>query len=117
MQLHLSPRNLRLTASIHQYAAEKVMHLEDFADDIIAAHIVFLNDEAANPKSQFCVKAHLAVPGPDIHAEESSDDLYAALDKVTDRLARQLRKRRTAFVDKRREKSRRAKEGGKRPGA
>jgi putative sigma-54 modulation protein len=117
MQLHLSPRNLRLTAAIHQYAAEKLLHLEDLADDIIAAHVVLMNDTGANPKKQFSVKAHLAVPGPDIHAEESSEDLYAALDKVTDRLARQLRKRRTAFVDKRREKSRRAKENRKRPGA
>jgi putative sigma-54 modulation protein len=117
MQIHLSPRNLRLTAAIHQYAASKVEHLEDIADDIIAAHVVIVNDEAANPKKQFTVKAHLAVPGPDIHAEECGGDLYAALDKVADRLARQLRKRRTAMVDKRRQKSHRAKEQGKRPGA
>lgn len=117
MQLHLSPRNLRLTAAIHQYAAEKILHLEDLADDIIAAHVVILNDEGANPKKQFTVKAHLAVPGPDIHAEESSDDLYASFDKVADRLARQLRKRRTAFLDKRRQITQRHKEKRKRTGA
>lgn len=117
MQLHLSPRNLRLTAAIHQHAAQKILHLEDIADDIIAAHVVLVNDEGANKKKQFTVKAHLAVPGPDVHAEESGDDLYAALDKVADRLARQLRKRRTAFVDKRRQKAHRAKEQRKRSGA
>ena len=117
MQIHLSPRNLRLTAAIHQHAAAKIQHLEDIADDIIAAHVVLVDDASVNPKKQFTVKAHLAVLGPDVYAEESGDDLYLALDKVADRLARQLRKRRTAFVDKRREKARRAKEQRKRPGA
>jgi putative sigma-54 modulation protein len=45
---------------------------------------------------------HLAVPGPDIHAEESDADLYAAIDLVMDKLARQLRKRKTRLNDKRR---------------
>ncbi len=117
MQLHLSPRNLRLTATIHQYAAEKMLHLEELASDIIAVHVVLLNDEGASPKSQFTVKAHLAVPGPDIHAEETGADLYAALDKVAARLARQLRKRRTATADKRRQTKQRATEKRKRTGA
>ena len=117
MQLHLSPRNLRLNAAIHQHAAQKILHLEDFADDIIAAHVVLVNDSGASSKKQFTVKAHLAVPGPDVHAEESGDDLYAVLDKVADKLARQLRKRRTAFVDKRRQKAQRAKESRKTRGS
>jgi putative sigma-54 modulation protein len=116
MQLHLSPRNLRLTAAIHQHAAVKILHLEDLADDIIAAHVVLVNEDNAKPNKQFTVKAHLALPGPDVYAEHQGDDLYVVLDEVADRLARQLRKRRTALVDKRREKSRRVKEARKRPG-
>ena len=73
MQLHLSPRNLRLTAAIHQHAAEKILHLEAIADDIIAAHVVLVDDASVNPKKQFTVKAHLAVPGPDVYAEESGE--------------------------------------------
>lgn len=117
MQLHLSPRNLRLTAAIHQHAAEKILHLEELADDIVAAHVVLMHDEAASAKKKFIVKAHLAVPGPDIHAEEQGEDLYAALDKVASRLARQLRKRHTALVDKRRQQKQRAKESAKKRGA
>ncbi len=117
MQLHLSPRNLRLTAAIHQYAAEKILHLEDLSDEIIAAHVVLINDEAARAQKKFTVKAHLAVPGPDIHAEESGEDLYAALDKVAARLARQMRKRHTALIDKRRQVKQRSKEAAKRRGA
>ncbi len=117
MQLHLSPRNLRLTAAIHQYAAEKILHLEDLAGELMAAHVVLIHDEAASAKKKFSVKAHLAVPGPDIHAEETGEDLYAALDKVASRLARQLRKRHTALIDKRRQQKQRSKERTRRQGA
>ena len=105
MQIHLSPRHLRLTAAIHRHAAEKVAHLEELAGDIVAAHIVLMHDEAAKPDDRHTVKVHLAIPGPDIHAEESHADLYAALDLVMDKLARQLRKRKTRLTDKRRSKT------------
>lgn len=102
MQIHLSPRHLRLTAAIHQHAATKVLHLEELAGDIVAAHVVLIHDEAANPSDRHTVKVHLAIPGPDIHAQESHADLYAALDLVMDKLARQLRKRKTRLTDKKR---------------
>jgi putative sigma-54 modulation protein len=104
MQIHLSPRNVRLTAAIHQFVAEKVLQLEDLAH-ILAAHVVLVHDEAAKPAARFAVKVHLAVSGPDIHAEQYAEDLYAALDLVADKLARQLRKRKTRLTDKRRSKT------------
>ncbi|MEA3208975.1 MAG: putative sigma-54 modulation protein [Chthoniobacter sp.] len=101
VQIHLSPRHLQLTAAIHQHAAEKVLHLEEFADDIVAAHVVLMHDENAKPADRYTVKLHLAVPGPDLHAEESHSDLYAALDLVTAKLAGQLRKRKAKFGERR----------------
>lgn len=109
MQLHISPRNVRLTAAIHQYAAEKILHLEEFAD-IIAAHVVLVHEAGRNREKLFRVKAHLALPGPDIHADDSDRDLYAALDKVAAKLARQLRKRHTVLIDKRRQRKQRDRE-------
>jgi putative sigma-54 modulation protein len=105
MQIHLSPRHLRLTAAIHQHVAVKVSHLEEIAGDIVAAHIVLIHDEVAKPDDRHTVKAHLAVPGPDIHAEENHADLYGAIDLVMDKLARQLRKRKTRLQDKGRSKT------------
>jgi putative sigma-54 modulation protein len=102
MQLHLSPRHLRLTAAIHRHTADKILTLEELCANIIAAHVVLVHNETAKPKDRFSVKVHLALSGPDIHAEESSEDLYAALDVVMDKLARQLRKRKTRLTDKRR---------------
>lgn len=102
MQIHLSPRHLRLTAAIHQHAASKILQLEDLVENIIAAHVVLIHDKNADPSDRHTVKVHLAIPGPDIHAEESHADLYAAIDLVMDKLGRQLRKRKTRLNDKRR---------------
>ena len=105
MQIHLSPRNVRLTGAIHAYVAEKIMRLEDIACEILAAHIVLLHDEQTDSGGLYCVKVHLAIAGPDIHASDTDGDLYAAIDKISDKLARQLRKRKTRLVDKRRKSS------------
>ena len=102
MQIHLSPRHVRLTAAIHQHTAAKVSHLEELTGDIVAAHVVLIHDKNADPADRHTVKVHLAIPGPDIHAQESHADLYGALDLVMDKLARQLRKRKTRLTDKRR---------------
>ncbi len=95
MQIHVSPRHLTLTAAIHGYLADKIEHLEDLADDIIGAHAVLMHDDTASPTKKHCAKIHVALPGPDLHAESYDADLYAAIDKVLDKVAGQLRKRKT----------------------
>lgn len=102
MQIHISPRNVRLTGAIHVYVAEKIIRLEDIAAEILAVHVVLLHDDRTASGGIYCVKVHLAIAGPDIHASDIDGDLYAAIDKISDKLARQLRKRRTRLVDKRR---------------
>lgn len=111
MQIHVSPRHLKLTAAIHGYVAEKVEHLETLADEILAAHVVLFRDETAT--KSFGAKVHLAVPGPDIHAEDKEGDLYSAIDKVVDKLARQLRKRKTRLNGNTRHKIQKAAEKAK----
>jgi len=112
MQIHLSPRHLVLTAAIHSFVAAKIEHLESISDQIIGAHVVLVHDDTR--LKRFVVKVHLAVPGPDIHAQDSDADLYAAIDKVADKLARQLRKRKTRRVLKKKHESRLASETLKR---
>ena len=112
MQLHLSHRNLRLTASIHAHAANIIAQVEDYAE-IFAAHVVLIHDEVAKPKDRYTVKVHLAVRGPDVHGEASAETIHAALDAVADKLSRQLRKRKTRLKDKKRSTSQKRREAEK----
>ena len=54
------------------------------------------------------------MPGKDIHAEDREGDLYAAIDLVVNKLARQLRKLKTRMVDGKKHKAQLAKERRKR---
>ncbi|GAT34463.1 putative sigma-54 modulation protein [Terrimicrobium sacchariphilum] len=112
MQIHLSPRHLTLTAAIHGHVADKMNHLETLADNILGAHVVLLHDETKTKK--FIVKVHVGLPGPDVHAEQASDDLYSAIDLVTDKLAQQLRKRKTRTRDAKKHRTQLATESKKR---
>ena len=112
MQIHLSPRHMVLTAAIHSYVCEKVAHLESQTPAIIAAHVVLLHDETK--KKRYVSKVHLALPGPDIFAEDAEDDLYASIDLVVNKLSQQLRKRKTKRKEAKTHKLRLAKEAMKR---
>lgn len=101
---------MQLTASIHQAVAVQIEQLEDLGHNIIAAHVVLVAADAKEPGDRYTVKVHLAVPGPDIFAEASHADLYVGLEQVTEKLARQLRKRKTALTDKRRKTAQRGME-------
>lgn len=117
MQIHISSRHLKLTGAIQAFVTQKISHLEHLSDDIVGAHVVLMHDELKNPSRAFSVKVHLGVSGPDIHIEENKSDLYAAIDVAVNKLERQLRKRKTKIVDKKRHKLQREVERVKRRGA
>lgn len=107
MQIHVSPRHLRLTAPIHQHVANMLAQLEDLSE-IIAAHVVLVHDDASKPQDRFAAKVHLALVGADAVAECRAETLHAAIDLVTAKLAQQLRKRKTNVIDKTRSRAQRA---------
>jgi putative sigma-54 modulation protein len=109
MQIHISPRHVKLSPAIHSYVAQKIDSLEHFGLDLIGAHIALWHDDTKAEKHAFVVKVHLAMRGPDVHAEDHGHTLYRAIDVVTDRLAEQLRHRKSKLVKGSREKSRKAK--------
>ena len=109
MQIHISPRDIKLTPAIHSYVAQKIESLEHFGLNLIGAHIALWHDDQRAVKHAFVVKAHLAMRGPDLHAEDHGHELYTAIDVVVERLAEQLRHRKSKLVKGTREKSRKAK--------
>lgn len=116
MQIHISSRHLKLTGAIQAFVTQKISHLEHLTDDIIGAHVVLIHDENRSPAKAFGVKVHLGVPGPDIHIEEHRSDLYAAIDVAINKLERQLRKRKTRIVEKKKHKIQKAAERAKKLG-
>jgi putative sigma-54 modulation protein len=111
MQIHIvSADHTKITAAIHTYVAEKIGHLEHYEENIISAHVVLHHDPTRAAKHAFVVKVHLALPGPDLHAEDKGHDLYQAIDLVSARLNEQLRHRKSKLTRGRRKASSREKQ-------
>ena len=91
MQIHVTPRHLRLCASLHQAIAAQISTLEDEGADILGAHVVLLQEETAKASDRFLVKVHVSVRGPDLLAEQKGKDLYIALEQAVSKVRRQLR--------------------------
>ncbi len=114
MQIHVTPRHLRLTASIHQAAATQVARVEEFGVEVLGAHMVLMHDDVAKPEDRYTAKVHLGIRGPDLHAEHRDADLYVAMEQAVDKICRQLRKRKTASKDRVRVRAQKASESEKR---
>jgi putative sigma-54 modulation protein len=59
----------------------------------IDARVTLEHDKTKAPERQFSCSMRLAVPGPDLFAEDVEGDLYAAIDLVVKKIEQQIRKR------------------------
>ena len=93
MKLILSTHNVTLTKAIEDHILtriDKLEHLDRFA---INARVILEHDNTKAPEKQFSCSMRLVVSGPDLFAEDSESDLYAAIDLATKKIEQQIRKR------------------------
>ena len=93
MKLILSTHNLTLTKAIEDHLVAKIEKLDHLDTRVVDARVTLEHDHRKAPERQFCCSIRLAVPGPDLFAEDSESDLYAAIDLVSKKIEQQLRKR------------------------
>lgn len=88
---HIRGENIAITDAIRDYAETKLSKLEKYFAEDVTVHItakVYPNKRA---------KAEVTIPSKvvTLRAEETSDNWYASLDSVIDKLERQIRKHKT----------------------
>lgn len=87
MKITTTSRHYELTPALREYAEEKIQNLKTYFDNIVSAHIIFTLE-----KYRHMVEVTLHVNGRDIIGHDSSEDMYASVDRVTEKLERQLLK-------------------------
>ncbi len=87
MNIVTTSRHYELTPALKDYAEAKVENLTTFFDNIVSAHIVFTLE-----KYRHFVEITLHVNGKDIVAHDESEDMYASVDRVAEKLERQILK-------------------------
>ena len=102
MSITVTGRKTTVTPSLKAYVDEKIgRSLEVFEAAAMDTEVVFRTaHNPANPVSNTC-EVTVYAKGAVIRVSESADDMYAAIDAASDKVARQLRKYKTRVVDRR----------------
>ncbi len=87
MQLSISGHHVDVTDALKSYVEEKLKKLERHYDHITNTHVILTVE-----KLQQRAEATVHISGAEVFADANCDDMYAAIDKLTDKLDRQILK-------------------------
>ena len=82
-------RHTQPTEALKKYAEEKVHRIGKYFSRSLEAHVVLAVDSKERQVAEVELHAH----GTTIHGKEETEDLYSAIDLVTDKIERQVKKR------------------------
>ena len=97
MEINIRGEKLKVTKAIQEYAKEKLNRINKYigdSDNIRAS--VLISVKGHNQKVEVTIPLKNVI----LRAEETRDDLYAAIDVVVDKLERQIRKNKTKIQSK-----------------
>ena len=97
MKLILSTHNITLTKAIEDHIVSRIEQLEHFDRFAIDARVTLEHTTSKTNVKAFKCSVRLSVPGPDLFAEDSESDLYAAIDLVAKKIEQQIRKRHSKY--------------------
>ena len=109
MNVILSTHNVTLTKAIEDHILsrlDQLEHLDRFAIDV---RVILEHDTTKATGRQFKCSMRLAMPGPDLYAEDYETDLYAAIDLVAKKIEQQIRKRHNKYKARKHKQASRSK--------
>lgn len=94
MNLNITGHHVDLTTPLREFVENKLQRIERHYENMIDADVV-LTVEKVRHKAE----ATLHARGAALHAEAEADNMYAAVDKLVDRLDRQTCKHKEKHTD------------------
>jgi putative sigma-54 modulation protein len=86
MNIAITFRQMESTDSVKGYATDKVSRLQKFLREPMKGQV-----KLSCQSKQHSAEVDLHAGGSHYHAHETSEDMYATIDKVIDKLERQIR--------------------------
>ena len=90
MRMTYTGKNVEVTDALRDVTEKKLTKLDKYFQKDIEGNVTF-----STQKNRKIIEVTISLPGTIIRAEESSDDMYASIDKAVDVLERQVRKHKT----------------------
>ena len=97
LKLVLTTHNVTLTDAIEAHIMTRIDQFEHLDPRAIDARVTIEQDVAKLADRRFKCSMRITEPGPDLFAEDSENDLYAAIDLVAKKIEQQMRKRHNKF--------------------
>jgi len=88
MQINLTGHHIEITDSLRDFVNEKMIRIERHFDKVSNAHVILTVEDNVRHKAEATI--HLS--GHDIYADSTEDDMYVAIDRLVDKLDRQVKK-------------------------
>ncbi len=92
MQLVVSGKNMTVGDSLRDYAEKKFSSLKRYFDHIIEVDVTLSKNETRDPGRSKVCEVTLWANGTILHGKKASEDLFASIDLVADKIERQLKK-------------------------
>ena len=103
MDVMVKGRNMPVTEALERYATEKVERTAKFFDEehsVARAEVELIHERnRSNPEPEVA-DATLFINGTVLKAREASADMYASIDRMSDKLERQVRRYRGRQLDR-----------------
>jgi len=87
MQIDITGHHIDITDSMRNYVNTKFERLKRHFDNVTDTHVI-LSVEKLRQKAE----ATIHIKGHNIFADATDEDMYAAIDSLTDKLDRQIKK-------------------------
>ncbi|MGZ8629440.1 MAG: ribosome hibernation-promoting factor, HPF/YfiA family [Actinomycetota bacterium] len=91
MDLTFTGRGLHVTDEVRETAGHKLAHLERLEPRTTRIDLEFIGEHYPSPDGVKRVEAALHIPRKTFRAHAEADDVPSAIDRVADKLERQLR--------------------------
>ena len=95
MNIQFVGKNVEITDALREVTEKKLNKLEKYFEKPIEGNVTF-----STQRNNKTIEVTINLPGTIIRAEETSDDMYASIDKSIDILERQIRKYKTKLQKK-----------------
>jgi len=93
MELSINGRGITVTERLSQYVEKKVGRLDRYMPNLVDVRVDLSETNARNMAERIVAQVTIRnAHGTILRAEERSDDIFAAIDTVVDKLYRQIRK-------------------------
>ena len=96
MQIEISGHNVEITEALRAYVTEKMQRIERHFENLTSAHFVLKLEKLIHSAEG---TIHVGGRTNPIHAEADAEDMYAAIDELSDKLDRQVRRHKSKVTD------------------